>query len=265
MRTRAAAILGDVTLRAWRRAPPSLPGRLGGLGSFFCPSFHPTLLPSATGRIWGRPGRQERHGWASPSPSSPPSPLLAPSSPSALRSKMAALSSSGSAEGASLFNGDMEPEPPPPGPSYAGGSGSAGGDSAIPEEVRAAVPWGARGGGGVWGRERPGLASQRAAFSLSLESPGCGSPAASTAAHWAACRGLSCGAAVRRQEWEREGCCPKPRTALRGDEARSKMLGARRCLGSEGGRYRSCPTWPAWKRVLGLISRTPVARKTVSC
>ncbi|KAM3832840.1 serine/threonine-protein kinase B-raf isoform 2-T2 [Vipera latastei] len=48
---------------------------------------------------------------------------------------MAALSSSGSAEGASLFNGDMEPEPPPPGPSYAGGSGSAGGDSAIPEEV----------------------------------------------------------------------------------------------------------------------------------
>ncbi|XP_039217725.1 serine/threonine-protein kinase B-raf isoform X3 [Crotalus tigris] len=48
---------------------------------------------------------------------------------------MAALSSSGSAEGATLFNGDMEPEPPPPGPSYAGGSGSAGGDSAIPEEV----------------------------------------------------------------------------------------------------------------------------------
>ncbi|XP_013923936.1 PREDICTED: serine/threonine-protein kinase B-raf isoform X2 [Thamnophis sirtalis] len=48
---------------------------------------------------------------------------------------MAALSSSGSAEGASLFNGDMEPEPPPPGPSYAAGSGSAGGDSAIPEEV----------------------------------------------------------------------------------------------------------------------------------
>ncbi|XP_063164852.1 serine/threonine-protein kinase B-raf isoform X2 [Candoia aspera] len=48
---------------------------------------------------------------------------------------MAALSSSGSAEGASLFNGDMEPEPPPPGASYAGGTGSAGGDSAIPEEV----------------------------------------------------------------------------------------------------------------------------------
>ncbi|XP_025024952.1 serine/threonine-protein kinase B-raf isoform X2 [Python bivittatus] len=48
---------------------------------------------------------------------------------------MAALSSSGSAEGASLFNGDMEPEPPPSGASYAGGSGSAGGDSAIPEEV----------------------------------------------------------------------------------------------------------------------------------
>ncbi|KAM6436773.1 serine/threonine-protein kinase B-raf isoform 1-T1 [Liasis olivaceus] len=48
---------------------------------------------------------------------------------------MAALSSSGSVEGASLFNGDMEPEPPPPGASYAGGSGSAGGDSAIPEEV----------------------------------------------------------------------------------------------------------------------------------
>ncbi|KAF7240515.1 Serine/threonine-protein kinase B-raf, partial [Varanus komodoensis] len=48
---------------------------------------------------------------------------------------MAALSSGGSAEGASLFNGDMEPEPPPPGACYAGGSGSAGGDSAIPEEV----------------------------------------------------------------------------------------------------------------------------------
>ncbi|XP_070612439.1 serine/threonine-protein kinase B-raf isoform X1 [Erythrolamprus reginae] len=47
---------------------------------------------------------------------------------------MAALSSSGSAEGASLFNGDMEPEPPPSGTSYAGGGG-AGGDSAIPEEV----------------------------------------------------------------------------------------------------------------------------------
>ncbi|KAL7982298.1 hypothetical protein Chor_009896 [Crotalus horridus] len=87
------------------------------------------------GRIWGRLERQERHGWASPSPSSSPSPLLAPSSPSELRSKMAALSSSGSAEGATLFNGDMEPEPPPPGPSYAGGSGSAGSDSAIPEEV----------------------------------------------------------------------------------------------------------------------------------
>ncbi|XP_033019324.1 serine/threonine-protein kinase B-raf isoform X1 [Lacerta agilis] len=49
---------------------------------------------------------------------------------------MAALSSSSSAEGASLFNGDMEPEPPaPPGACYAGGSGSAGGDPAIPEEV----------------------------------------------------------------------------------------------------------------------------------
>uniref|UniRef100_A0A8D0DQ57 non-specific serine/threonine protein kinase n=1 Tax=Salvator merianae TaxID=96440 RepID=A0A8D0DQ57_SALMN len=48
---------------------------------------------------------------------------------------MAALSSSGSAEGASLFNGDMEPEPPPPGACYAGGNGSAGGDPAIPEEV----------------------------------------------------------------------------------------------------------------------------------
>ncbi|XP_060101657.1 serine/threonine-protein kinase B-raf isoform X2 [Heteronotia binoei] len=45
---------------------------------------------------------------------------------------MAALSS---AEGASLFNGDMEPEPPPPGACYAGGSGSAGGDPAVPEEV----------------------------------------------------------------------------------------------------------------------------------
>ncbi|XP_048355506.1 serine/threonine-protein kinase B-raf isoform X1 [Sphaerodactylus townsendi] len=48
---------------------------------------------------------------------------------------MAALSSGGSAEGASLFNGDMEPEPPPTGACYAGGSGSAGGDPAIPEEV----------------------------------------------------------------------------------------------------------------------------------
>ncbi|XP_072856055.1 serine/threonine-protein kinase B-raf isoform X1 [Pogona vitticeps] len=50
---------------------------------------------------------------------------------------MAALSSGGSGEGASLFNGDMEPEPPPPpGACYAGGSGGgAGGDSAIPEEV----------------------------------------------------------------------------------------------------------------------------------
>uniref|UniRef100_A0ACB8FN82 Uncharacterized protein n=1 Tax=Sphaerodactylus townsendi TaxID=933632 RepID=A0ACB8FN82_9SAUR len=48
---------------------------------------------------------------------------------------MAALSSGGSAEGASLFNGDMEPEPPPTGACYAGGSGSAGGDPAIPEET----------------------------------------------------------------------------------------------------------------------------------
>lgn len=87
---------------------------------------------SATGRGWGRPGRQGRHGSPSPSPS-PSSPLPAPS---ALRSKMAALSSGGSAEGASLFNGDMEPEPPPPGACYAGGSASAGGDPAIPEEVR---------------------------------------------------------------------------------------------------------------------------------
>eukprot|EP00076_Gallus_gallus_P037073 XP_025002611.1 serine/threonine-protein kinase B-raf isoform X1 [Gallus gallus] len=47
---------------------------------------------------------------------------------------MAALSSGSSAEGASLFNGDMEPEPPPPvlGACYAG---SGGGDPAIPEEV----------------------------------------------------------------------------------------------------------------------------------
>ncbi|XP_077195974.1 serine/threonine-protein kinase B-raf isoform X1 [Paroedura picta] len=45
---------------------------------------------------------------------------------------MAALSSGGSAEGASLFNGDMETEPPP-GACYAGGS--AGGDPAVPEEV----------------------------------------------------------------------------------------------------------------------------------
>ncbi|XP_054045129.1 serine/threonine-protein kinase B-raf isoform X4 [Rissa tridactyla] len=46
---------------------------------------------------------------------------------------MAALSSGSSAEGASLFNGDMEPEPPPPALSacYAAGSG----DPAIPEEV----------------------------------------------------------------------------------------------------------------------------------
>ncbi|XP_053110725.1 serine/threonine-protein kinase B-raf isoform X1 [Hemicordylus capensis] len=48
---------------------------------------------------------------------------------------MAALSSSGSAEGASLFNGDMEPEPPPPGACCSGSSGSAAGDPAIPEEV----------------------------------------------------------------------------------------------------------------------------------
>lgn len=51
---------------------------------------------------------------------------------------MAALSSGSSAEGASLFNGDMEPEPPPPpalGACYAGGSGGSG-DPAIPEEVR---------------------------------------------------------------------------------------------------------------------------------
>ncbi|KAJ7402965.1 hypothetical protein BTVI_81804 [Pitangus sulphuratus] len=45
---------------------------------------------------------------------------------------MAALSSGGSAEGASLFNGDMEPEPPALGAGYAGGGG---GDPAIPEEV----------------------------------------------------------------------------------------------------------------------------------
>ncbi|XP_062347854.1 serine/threonine-protein kinase B-raf isoform X4 [Cinclus cinclus] len=45
---------------------------------------------------------------------------------------MAALSSGGSAEGASLFNGDMEPEPPALGAGYAGGGS---GDPAIPEEV----------------------------------------------------------------------------------------------------------------------------------
>ncbi|XP_042323329.1 serine/threonine-protein kinase B-raf isoform X1 [Sceloporus undulatus] len=42
----------------------------------------------------------------------------------------AAAAATPAAEGASLFNGDMEPEPPPPGACYA-----AGGDSAIPEEV----------------------------------------------------------------------------------------------------------------------------------
>uniref|UniRef100_A0A8C0JDU6 non-specific serine/threonine protein kinase n=1 Tax=Chelonoidis abingdonii TaxID=106734 RepID=A0A8C0JDU6_CHEAB len=47
---------------------------------------------------------------------------------------MAALSSGSSSEGASLFNGDMEPEPPPgAGASVPGGSG--GGEPAIPEEV----------------------------------------------------------------------------------------------------------------------------------
>uniref|UniRef100_A0A8C8RFV7 non-specific serine/threonine protein kinase n=1 Tax=Pelusios castaneus TaxID=367368 RepID=A0A8C8RFV7_9SAUR len=46
---------------------------------------------------------------------------------------MAALSSGSSAEGASLFNGDMEPEPPPgAGAAYPAGSG---GEPAIPEEV----------------------------------------------------------------------------------------------------------------------------------
>lgn len=60
---------------------------------------------------------------------------------------MAALSSGGSAEGASLFNGDMEPEPPALGAGYAG-SGS--GDPAVPEEVR---PRG--------GRRPPGLGPGR--------------------------------------------------------------------------------------------------------
>lgn len=88
------------------------------------PLSPPPPLPT-TGRGWGRPGGGD---------AAPPSPSLAP----ALRSKMAALSSGSSAEGASLFNGDMEPEPPPPpalGACYAGGSGGSG-DPAIPEEVR---------------------------------------------------------------------------------------------------------------------------------
>lgn len=78
------------------------------------------LPPPTTGRGWGRPGGGD---------AAAPSPSLA----TALRSKMAALSSGSSAEGASLFNGDMEPEPPPPalGACYAAGSG----DPAIPEEV----------------------------------------------------------------------------------------------------------------------------------